>query len=64
LAIGYQLPFKSLKSKTPVSWLQNQAQITGRINISACSKSQVFSTEAYASEVRFFKMLELNEDRD
>jgi hypothetical protein len=24
---------------------------------SACSKSQVFSTEAYASEVRFFKTL-------
>jgi len=27
-------------------------------------KKQVFSTEAYASEVRFFKTLELDEARD
>jgi hypothetical protein len=31
---------------------------------SKSSKSQVFSTEAYASEVRFFKTLELDEARD
>jgi hypothetical protein len=31
---------------------------------SACSKRLVFSTEVYASDVRFFKTLQLDEARD
>jgi len=34
-----------------------------KINLSVCSKKPVFSTEAYASDVRFFKTLQLDEAR-
>jgi hypothetical protein len=36
----------------------------GVFAFSGYSKRPVFSTEPYASDVRFFKTLELNEDRD
>jgi hypothetical protein len=32
--------------------------------VSTCSKRRIFSTEAYASDVRFFETLQLNEARD
>jgi len=37
---------------------------TSWITFSECLKRPVFSTEDYASDVRFFKTLELDEARD